>query len=47
MSPFEHQAKPAKNAIEYFDKIKTPGNLPYPWIQYRKLIPGEQIFNQK
>jgi len=59
MSPFEHQAKVAddvevlENAMFKWDKRKKVfapsmiGNLRNPWFQYRKMIPGEEVFGEE
>ena len=55
MSPFEHQAKVASPDEIYRyasfrcyepDKytVDTIGNLRSPWLQYRKMLPGERVF---
>lgn len=56
MSPFENQVKVAtaqevlENAAFYWNKeklafeAKTIGNLAVPWLQYRKMIPNEDVF---
>lgn len=41
MSPFEHQARPVSE-IELY-AVNNGGNLSCTWVQYRKLIPGENI----
>lgn len=45
MSPFEHQARPA-SGIEHYDNHEGTmynSNFNESWVQYRKLIPGENI----
>ena len=55
MSPFEHQAKVASPDEIYRyasfrcyepDRftVDTIGNLRSPWLQYRKMLPGERVF---
>ena len=45
MSPFEHAAVVA-DADGFVDdvRIRDFGNFDAPWVQYRKLIPGESVF---
>lgn len=40
MSPFEHAAKCDLS----YKRPEFTGNFRYPWLQYRKMIPGERIF---
>jgi thymidylate synthase ThyX len=42
MSPFEHAAKVGTNTDDEF-----VGNFRKPWLQYRKMLPGEAVYTRK